>query len=107
MKIKFVFKAKFMREQSVDKTVFVYIAGECYDSLAKINVKGRNRIRLYNIPVRRNHLGSELFLCVGIRKFCPTSETKITRRNSLTLTSVTMSSPKRIPPLQTSTSSSD
>ena len=36
--------------------------------MAKINVEGRNRTRLYNIPVRRNHLGLELFLRVGIRK---------------------------------------
>ena len=33
----------------MDKTVFVYIAGACYDSLAKNIVKGRNRTRLYNI----------------------------------------------------------
>ena len=44
----------------------MYIAGACYDSLAKNNVKGRNRTRLYNIPVPRNHLGAELFLRVGI-----------------------------------------
>ena len=33
---------------------------------AKINVKGRNKTRRYIIPVCRNHLGSELFLPVGI-----------------------------------------
>ena len=78
--------------QSVDKTVFVYIAVAWYDSPAKINVEGRNTTWAYIIPVRRNNLGAELFLPVEIRKFCPTSKTKIKRNKNPTLTSETMSS---------------
>ena len=57
-----------MPQQSVDKTVFVYIAVAWYDSPAKINVEGRNTTWAYIIPVRRNNLGAELFLQVGIGK---------------------------------------
>ena len=71
--------------QSVDKTVFVYIAVAWYDSTAKINVEGRNKIRPYNITVRRIHHGSELFLGVEISKFGPISKTKMARKKRVTM----------------------